>query len=531
MRSAIAAIARGRGQSYLKRWWAPQEPASPLVKGRICTAGLRAAWSGAFSTDALEDDEKQRQRHRNIIAEPSIWRQPRQPLPHQVPPQQGQLHTTLELLQAELQPGRGRLLLPFYLTVFLRLSRTSTAASSRVEEGQKREGGDGVRPGPIVTDGVVHVKDTTPLGEVPLAESNAEPLKADSGHASVCSLESIQWEKVAKPARWKIGQSFQSLEKQEPIGWIHVPQFLLVQVRHWADWPRTVFRAMPKNKKKASKEEKAKEDEEEEEEEAEDAQLESEVKEAEKKTEVKEEVKEEVKNEGKEEEVDGAKGYPSESAEAAPKAPKPFHIEFKLHDSYPPMESAVNVVYCPLCTLPPDFCQYGPMWEKCKPWCLENAPHYYPELSGVSLEDAKKKAEEVSEKSKEKLLPGGKVKRAKSPHVTIRKLNRGGRKCVTSVAGLDLFSIKLDDVAKLFKKKFACGCSVVKGENTLPDTVDIQGEVPVAQEVKNIFSESSGKFRKYCYSQQHAVHTAYAHHISPYPPNSTYIASQNPEAT
>lgn len=69
-------------------------------------AGLRAAWSGAFSTDALEDDEKQRQRHRNIIAEPSIWRQPRQPLPHQVPPQQGQLHTTLELLQAELQPGR-----------------------------------------------------------------------------------------------------------------------------------------------------------------------------------------------------------------------------------------------------------------------------------------------------------------------------------------------------------------------------------------------------------------------------------------
>lgn len=69
-------------------------------------AGLRSAWSGAFSTDALEDDEKQRQRHRAIIAEPSIWRQPRQPLPHQVPPQQGQLHSTVELLQAELQPER-----------------------------------------------------------------------------------------------------------------------------------------------------------------------------------------------------------------------------------------------------------------------------------------------------------------------------------------------------------------------------------------------------------------------------------------
>lgn len=71
-------------------------------------AGLRPAWSGAFSTDALEDDEKQRQRHRNIIASPSIWRQPRQPLPHQVPQQQGQLHSTVELLQAELQPADYR---------------------------------------------------------------------------------------------------------------------------------------------------------------------------------------------------------------------------------------------------------------------------------------------------------------------------------------------------------------------------------------------------------------------------------------
>ncbi|CAE7330631.1 TMA22 [Symbiodinium natans] len=149
---------------------------------------------------------------------------------------------------------------------------------------------------------------------------------------------------------------------------------------------------------------------------------------------------------------------------------------FKPHDSYPAMETAVDVLYCPVCGLPPDFCQYGPSWEKCKPWCIENVPHYYPELSGVSLEDAKKKAEELNAKGKEKLLPGGKVKREKSPRVNIRKLSRGGRKCVTSVAGLDMFGIKLDDVAKLFKKKFACGCAVVKGENTAPDTVDIQGD-------------------------------------------------------
>ena len=36
------------------------------------------------------------------------------------------------------------------------------------------------------------------------------------------------------------------------------------------------------------------------------------------------------------------------------------------------------------------------------------------------------------------------------------------------------FGVKLDAVAKLFKKKFACGSSVVKGENGAPDTVDVQ---------------------------------------------------------
>mmetsp|Transcript_25052 Transcript_25052/g.44083 ORF Transcript_25052/g.44083 Transcript_25052/m.44083 type:complete len:269 (-) Transcript_25052:178-984(-) len=233
---------------------------------------------------------------------------------------------------------------------------------------------------------------------------------------------------------------------------------------------------MPKNKKKDAKKKDVEQEDEEEEEEAKEEEKPSETVKDEKdesKSEAKEDKEAEAKKET--EEPEKKDGYPSSSTEA-PKAPAVFRIEFRLHDSYPPMEEAVEVQYCPICELPPDFCQYGPVWEKCKPWCLENVPHYYPELSGVSLDDAKKKAEELNEKAKEKLLPGGKVKREKSPHVSIRKLNRGGRKCVTSVAGLDTFGIKLDDVAKLFKKKFACGCAVVKGENTLPDTVDIQGD-------------------------------------------------------
>merc|ERR1719229_1416694 len=117
-----------------------------------------------------------------------------------------------------------------------------------------------------------------------------------------------------------------------------------------------------------------------------------------------------------------------------------------------------------------------------KPWCMENAPHYYPELSGVSLDAAKKSAEAAQEKGKEKLLPGGKKKREASPHITIKKLSRGGRKCVTSVTGLESFGVKLEPMAKLFKKKFSCGASVVKGDAGQPDTVDIQGNFGVKLE-------------------------------------------------
>jgi len=132
--------------------------------------------------------------------------------------------------------------------------------------------------------------------------------------------------------------------------------------------------------------------------------------------------------------------------------------------------------YCPTCGLPPDFCVFGPSWKQCQPWCLENYPQYYPNLLGKSIDDAKKTAAEVEAKGKVKELPGGKIKRSASPSIQIKKMSRGGRKCVTSVAGLELFSVKLDEAAKKFKNKFACGAAVVKGDNGLPDTVDIQGD-------------------------------------------------------
>mmetsp|Transcript_54967 Transcript_54967/g.154623 ORF Transcript_54967/g.154623 Transcript_54967/m.154623 type:complete len:227 (-) Transcript_54967:13-693(-) len=201
-------------------------------------------------------------------------------------------------------------------------------------------------------------------------------------------------------------------------------------------------------------------------------------------------------DESENEDEEGPDGEEEPSTDAAaspaepekPKEEKPPEDPFKPHDAYPPMQGAAEIEYCPVCGLPPDFCIFGPSWDKCKPVCMERFPHYYPELSGASLDDAKKTAQAAADKGKEKLLPGGKKKRESSPHVRIKKLTRSGRKCVTSVVGLEMFDIKLEAVAKLFKKKFACGCSVVAGDNGSPDCVDIQGDFEM-EVVELIMSE------------------------------------------
>lgn len=151
-------------------------------------------------------------------------------------------------------------------------------------------------------------------------------------------------------------------------------------------------------------------------------------------------------------------------------------VGFKGHAEYPGITEAAVVSYCPLCGLPPDFCIWGPSWDKCKPVALEKFPYYYPELAGIDLGDAKQKAQEAVDKSKVKELPGGKKTRAKSPEVFIKKNTRGGRKCVTCIIGLESFGVKPEAVAKLCKKKFACGSAPVKGEQGQPDCVEIQGD-------------------------------------------------------
>ncbi|XP_052199738.1 translation machinery-associated protein 22 [Diospyros lotus] len=154
----------------------------------------------------------------------------------------------------------------------------------------------------------------------------------------------------------------------------------------------------------------------------------------------------------------------------------------------------VRVLYCQVCGLPAEYCEFGSDFEKCKPWLIQNAPDLYPD---ILKEENEKEADKVSDRlqttsisdgtahsggsstSKQeevKRLPGGKIKKKEKQEVVIEKVVRNKRKCITTVKGLELFGVKLSDASKKLGKKFATGASVVKGP-TEKEQIDVQGDI------------------------------------------------------
>lgn len=149
----------------------------------------------------------------------------------------------------------------------------------------------------------------------------------------------------------------------------------------------------------------------------------------------------------------------------------------------------VKVLYCGVCGLPAEYCEFGPDFEKCKPWLIQNAPELYPDLvKEASSKEADKLSDQLqgtsiaaggsstSQPDEVKRLPGGKVKKKDKQEVVIEKVVRNKRKCITTVKGLDLFGVKLSDASKKLGKKFATGASVVKGP-TDKEHIDVQGDI------------------------------------------------------
>jgi len=154
----------------------------------------------------------------------------------------------------------------------------------------------------------------------------------------------------------------------------------------------------------------------------------------------------------------------------------------------------VQVLYCPVCSMPAEYCEFSPDFEKCKPWLIKNAPELYPQLveeaanktaeqlDGLTVGGEKVGAKgegsssDLKKDDEVKRLPGGKVKKKEKPEVVVEKIVRNKRKCVTIIKGLDMFGIKLSEASKKLGKKFASGASVVKGP-TEKEQIDVQGDI------------------------------------------------------
>ncbi|XP_065158584.1 density-regulated protein homolog [Atheta coriaria] len=134
----------------------------------------------------------------------------------------------------------------------------------------------------------------------------------------------------------------------------------------------------------------------------------------------------------------------------------------------------LHVVYCGNCSMPIEYCEYYPEYDKCKVWLEKNLPSEFANLK-VGGEDSGEGSNE-EEKKRQKRGGKGMIKAKKKEdlpkQVCLSRAPRGKKKSVTVVTGLHTFDIDLKVAAKYFGQKFACGSSVT-GENEIV----IQGDV------------------------------------------------------
>ncbi|XP_030624514.1 density-regulated protein [Chanos chanos] len=146
----------------------------------------------------------------------------------------------------------------------------------------------------------------------------------------------------------------------------------------------------------------------------------------------------------------------------------------------PDAKYPLKVLYCGVCSLPIEYCEYMPEPAKCKQWLEKNFPDVFARMT---LENAPKQetgsgetpaAGEEEEKKKQKRGGRGQIKQKKKTvpqKVTIAKIPRAKKKFVTRVCGLATFDIDLKEAQRFFAQKFSCGASV-----TAEDEIIIQGD-------------------------------------------------------
>ncbi|KAH8784701.1 density-regulated protein DRP1 [Hyaloscypha finlandica] len=156
-----------------------------------------------------------------------------------------------------------------------------------------------------------------------------------------------------------------------------------------------------------------------------------------------------------------------------------------------------HVVYCGVCSLPPEYCEFGGTVKKCQDWLQRTHADMYDRLwsedalaaatSTLSL-DAQKRAEKDAHKKalKAEAAEQKHLQQIAESKVTIKRVERNKRKFVTTVTGLEAFGLENKKVAKDLGKKFATGASVTKVPSGGEEIV-VQGDV--SEEIEEFLLE------------------------------------------
>lgn len=167
---------------------------------------------------------------------------------------------------------------------------------------------------------------------------------------------------------------------------------------------------------------------------------------------------------------------PSEHQEIVENDAKPDSEVLSSPLSLVDFSNPIIVEYCLHCSMPNEYCQYGPQFkDKCLPYMQANMSEeeLARALGQVSLAGG---IQEVGPKKSRIVKKDAEVFETK---IVIARIQRQKKKFVTSVLGLDTVASlkgKLDDAAKFFKKKFSCGASVGETPSGALEVV-IQGDV------------------------------------------------------
>ncbi|CCF58347.1 hypothetical protein KAFR_0E01930 [Kazachstania africana CBS 2517] len=154
-----------------------------------------------------------------------------------------------------------------------------------------------------------------------------------------------------------------------------------------------------------------------------------------------------------------------------------------------------EVVYCGVCSYPPDYCEFSGKLKRCKVWLKENHSELYDKyygsddaedvnaltnkLAGSSIgEEREGKLEKdlLKLQAKEENRQQRELQKKLSSKVIIKREARTKRKFIVAISGLEVFEIDMKKLAKTFASKFATGCSVSKNAEKKEEIV-IQGDV------------------------------------------------------